>query len=252
MYMRLVQVRVKPEHLPELRRMYLEKVIPALRGVTGCLFANLIQSERHPEECISMTLWDDRGRAEVYEKVGKFKELLREVSPFLADSSEWKIQLSEDLTLQYEPVPEEPVVKSYEVTAAEDSRPPAQDRSSSMFVRIVSPQVREEKLDEFVQIYREEVLPALRKVEGCRYACLTENVQEKTQVISVTIWDSKHDADEYERGGLFDALKDKLEHTFAGVYQWKMQLEKDTGGHVVTSEEITVGGYKIVAGKGFF
>jgi len=251
MYMRLVQVRVKPDHLPELRRMYLEKVIPALHVVTGCLFANLIQSDRHPEECISMTLWDDRSKAEMYEKNGKFKELLRESLPFLADTSEWKIQLSEDLTLQYEPVPVEPVVKSFEVTAAEDTHPPAQ-RSSSMFVRIVSPQVQEEKIAEFKQIYREEVLPALRKVKGCRYACLTENVQEKTQVISVTIWDTKDDADEYERGGLFDALKEKLEHTFAGVYQWKMQLEKDTGGHVVTSEEMTVGGYKIVAGKGFF
>jgi len=252
MYMRLVQVRVKPDSLPDLRRNYLEKVIPALHDVKGCLFANLIQSDRHPEECISMTLWDDRGRAEMYEKSGKFKELLRESLPFLADSSEWKIQLSEDLTLQYEPVPEEPVVKSYEVAAAEDSHPPAQGRPGSMFVRIVSPQVREEKIDEFIQIYREEVLPALRKVKGCRYACLTENVQDMTQVISVTIWDSKEDADEYERGGLFEALKERLEHTFAGVYQWKMQLEKDTGGHVVTSEEITVGGYKIVAGKGFF
>src|SRR5882762_6395442 len=141
MYMRLDQVRLKPEHLPELRRIYLERVIPALQGVQGCLFANLIQSDRHPEECISMTLWDDRGRAEMYEKSGKFKELLRESLPLLADSSEWKIQLSEDLTLKYEPVPEEPVVKSYEVAAAEDSHPTVQGRSSSMFVRIVSPQV---------------------------------------------------------------------------------------------------------------
>ena len=88
MYMRLVQVRVKPDSLPELRRMYLERVIPALHGVTGCLFANLIQSEQHSEECISMTLWDDRSQAETYEKSGKFKELLRGVSPFLADTSE--------------------------------------------------------------------------------------------------------------------------------------------------------------------
>jgi heme-degrading monooxygenase HmoA len=95
-------------------------------------------------------------------------------------------------------------------------------------------------------------LPALRQVKGCRYAYLTENAKEKNRIISLTIWDSKQDAEAYEQSGLFESLKTKIEHTFAEIYQWKMQLEKDSGGQVVTSEEMTVGGYKVVAGKSFF
>jgi heme-degrading monooxygenase HmoA len=251
MYMRLVQVKVKPEHMPDHHRMYEDEVLPALQAVPGCIFATLIESEQHPGECISMTLWNSREQAESYGQSDKFRELLRKAAPFLVDSSEWKMQLSEDLTLQYEQIPEEPVVQAYEVMARQNASIPVQRQSGALFVRIVSPQIREEKLAEFKTIYVNEILPALRSVKGCRYAYLTENVQQKNQVISVTIWDSKQDAEAYERSGLFDSLKAKAEHTFAEIYQWKMQLAKDASGQVVTSEEMTVGGYKVVAGKTF-
>ncbi len=251
MYMRFVQVRVKPDNMPEHHRMYEEEVLPRLEKVPGCLFATLIESEQHPGECISLTLWENRNQAESYEKSGLFKEFLRIAAPLLAESSEWKIHLSEDLTLQYEQVPAEPVINTYEVAAAGNPEPPPRKGSGSLFVRIVSPQIRPDKIEEFKSIYINECLPVLRQVRGCRYAYLTENVQQKNMIISVTIWDSKQDAQAYELGGMFDTLKAKLEHTFSDVYHWKMQLEKDSGSQVVTSEELTVGGYKMVAGRSF-
>ena len=252
MYMRLVHMKVKSERLGEHHKMYDEEVIPALQNVPGCMFANLIENEHHPGECISMTLWRTREQADQYGRSAKFKELLEKATPFLADSSEWKIHLSEDLTLQYEEVREEPEVHAYEVTAGESAAGPPRKQSTALFIRIVSPHIRDEKLEEFKSIYINDILPALRQVKGCRYAYLTENAKEKNRIISVTIWDSKQDAEAYELSGLFETLKTKLEHTFAEIYQWKMQLEKDSGGQVVTSEEMTVGGYKVVAGKSFF
>jgi quinol monooxygenase YgiN len=252
MYMRLVHMKVKSDRLGEHHKMYDEEVIPALQKVPGCLFANLIESEDHPGDCISMTLWTTKDQAEQYGRSDKFKELLQQAAPFLADSSEWKIHLSEDLTLQYEEVKEEPVVDAYEVTAGERAEGASRKQSTALFIRIVSPQIREEKHEEFKNIYVNEILPALRQVKGCRYAYLTENAKEKNRIISLTIWDSKQDAEAYEQSGLFESLKTKIEHTFAEIYQWKMQLEKDSGGQVVTSEEMTVGGYKVVAGKSFF
>jgi heme-degrading monooxygenase HmoA len=251
MYMRFVQVRVKPENMPDHHRMYEEEVLPRLQKVPGCVFATLIESEQHPGECISMTLWESREQAERYEKSGLFNELLKSAAPLLADSSEWKMHLSEDLTLQYEQVPVEPVINAYEVTASGNTEPPPRKELDSLFVRIVAPQIRPDKIEDFKSIYIDEVLPVLRQVKGCRYAYLTQNVNEQNRVISVTIWDSKHDAEAYELGGMFEALKAKLEHTFSEVYQWKMQLEKDSGGQVVTSEELSVGGYKMVAGRSF-
>ena len=116
MYMRLVQVKVKPEAIPNLQRLYEEKIIPVLHRMPGCLQASLIRSVHHVDECVSMTLWDRKEHAEAYEKSGAFSSLVKEAAPYLAGSSEWKINLSEDLTLKYEPEPEEPVVTAYNLT----------------------------------------------------------------------------------------------------------------------------------------
>src|SRR5947209_19084279 len=101
MYMRFVQAKIKPERLAELRKQYDERVIPALQATKGCLYASLIRSEHHAGECVSMTLWEDRYHAEAYERSGVFAGLMQEAAPYLVDSSEWKIHLSDDLKLEY-------------------------------------------------------------------------------------------------------------------------------------------------------
>jgi quinol monooxygenase YgiN len=138
-------------------------------------------------------------------------------------------------------------VESFEVAASQAG----QEKSQPLFVRIVTPQIRPDKVDEFKKAYVEEILPALRTVKGCRYAYLTENVQEKNRIISITIWDRKQRAEEYEQSGIFSSLTHKLEHTFSEVYQWKMRLQKESKNQVMTSEEISVDGYTIVTGATF-
>lgn len=249
MIMRLLQVKIKPDLLSEVRQMYDEKAMPILRAVPGCLYASLIQSVDRADECMSLTLWETREQADAYEQSNVFKELITEAQPYFAESSEWKIQLSKDLTLEYEPVVEEPVVKAYQVTDLKDSRSVPQGKP--MYVRIVAPQIREGQLSEFKKIFNNEILPELRAVKGCRYAYLTENIKEQNQMISVTIWDSREDADAYHHSGVFDRLTEKVKHTFSEVYQWKMQLEQETGGQVITSDEVTVEGYRVITGKSF-
>jgi heme-degrading monooxygenase HmoA len=249
MFMRLVHRKIKPETLSAYRAMYETKFIPTLQQTLGCLYAGLIQSTQHSDECISLTLWDDKENAEAYEHSGVFADMLHDAAPYLADSSEWRVQLSEDLTLQYQPVPVEPVVQAYRVAATNSS--PSIPQGASLHLRIVSPNLRPGKVEEFTRIYNDEILTALRTVKGCLFAFLTENVKED-QVISMTIWESKKDADAYEETGIFRQLVKKVEHTFSDVYQWKMQLEKESGGKAVTSEEMKVEGYSMVAGKSFF
>ena len=251
MYMRVWQARVRPERLSEIRQVYEEKVIASLQKVNGCLFASLMQSEAKPDECISMTLWDDQSHAEDYARSGLFQSLVDEFRPFLADSTEWKIQLSKEMTVKYEPVPEEPSVKSYSVAAQTREVMRGGEKPESMYVRIVSPKIRPGKMDEFKRIYANEILPVLHAVKGCRYAYLTEGAKDKNEVISVTIWESQLDAENYETGGLFDKMKEKVKHTFSELYQWKMKLEKETGKPVATSEDMTVKHYHVVTGKSF-
>lgn len=249
MFMRFVQVRVKPETSAELPRLYNEKIIPALQQTTGCLYASLIQSIDHPDESISLTLWDSPEHAEAYEQSGMFQRLMLETAPYLSDSSEWKIQLSKDLTLEYVPVPEEPIVKSYKVTATAGNRMLATEHLNRLYVRIVSARIQPDKIEELAQLYASEILPVLRAVPGCRYAFLTEGVEN--EAMSISIWNTKQDADAYEASGLFDRLTKKVQHTFTDVYQWKMAVEKHSSSQVSTSDDLTVQGYNVITGKSF-
>ena len=49
----------------------------------------------------------------------EFEKLLDQAKPFLADSTEWKVQLSEDLELEYKPDGGEPDPEHFNVTVHE-------------------------------------------------------------------------------------------------------------------------------------
>ena len=137
------------------------------------------------------------------------------------------------------------------MTAQTNSEVPPQDAGGRMYLRIVSAKVRPEKMEELRRIYSDEIIPALQATRGCRYAYLTQGIEETNEAISVTIWNSKEDADAYEKSGVFADLLERVKHTFAEVYQWKMALEREFRGAVVSSEDYGVEGYSIVAGKRF-
>lgn len=251
MYMRLVQAKYEPDSLPRIRQIYDESIVPRLQTMPGCLCVCLIKSELQKDEGVSLTLWDSKEHAEDYEKSGVFQELLEKVKPYLSESSEWKIRLSKDLELEYQPVPEEPVVKCYPTVAQAKGKIPDHEKTSMMYLRILSIRVKPGQMEEFKKLYVVEVIPTLRDVKGCRYAFLTENIEEENEVLSVTIWDSKQDADDYERNMIFDTLKKKVEHTFADLYHWKAALMMEYSGLVVTSEDPQLKTYNVVTGRSF-
>jgi heme-degrading monooxygenase HmoA len=251
MYLRFVHARVKREAQPVIQRLYDARILSRLQGVTGCLYGGLIMSVEHPDEVISMTIWDSQANAEAYVKSGLFKELLKEAEPYLEDSSEWKIELSEELELELNPVPAEPVVKSYNLTAQTGPDVPDQDAAPRMYLRVVSTKVQAERADELRSIYEREIIPELQRTKGCRYAYLTEGIEERNEAISITVWDTKKDADAYERSGKFSELLGKVEHTFSDMFQWKMALEREFKGNVITSDDYSVESYSVVTGRRF-
>ena len=249
--MRIVHAKYKPDLLTEIQKIFENKIIPRLQKTEGCLCVCLIKSEVQKDEGISMTLWDSQAHAEAYENSGLYQEFLKELGPFLDNSSEWKIQLSKDLVLKYQPVQEEPVIKSYASISHEEKKIPIQDKSHFMHVRIVSVKIQSGKKETFKKIYNEEIIPALHTVKGCLYAYMTESLEEKDTILSVTIWNTKEDADTYEKSGMFNRLAEKLKPTFSDLYQWKMKLEMESGRKIATSADLTVERYSIVTGKSF-
>ena len=251
MFMRLVQVKVKEGHLERLRDHYQQRIISALEGLPGCRYAGLMKSVHHSEECISLTLWDSEEDAEAYERSGMFEILLHETRPYLLESSESRLQLSQDLTLEYVPVPEEPVVSKLPVAARSDTLVPQREHRGAMWVRIVSLKLRTGKLEEFERLYREQVIPALRKVKGCRYIYLAERSDRVNEVLSVTSWETKEDAENYEKSGLYAALLESQGGTLSELYNWKVKEQRSAGGLAATSEDPTLEQFDVVAGKAF-
>jgi heme-degrading monooxygenase HmoA len=120
---------------------------------------------------------------------------------------------------------------------------------SEMYVRIVSHILQKEKIEEFRNIYSEKIIPSLQHTKGCQYAYLVESMHQTNEVISLSIWDSKADAEAYEKSGLFEQLLDELRPTFSKFYQWKMALKKNSTKIVKTSEDLKISDYKVVTGK---
>jgi heme-degrading monooxygenase HmoA len=251
MFMRLLQLKLKPEFIEEFNIFYDSTVIPELQNLPGCIFAGLIKSAPQSDEFISLTLWKTQDLAEEYEKSGPFKNLFDQAKKYLAESSEWKVSLSENMELQYGPENEEPVVKKYIVSSINETDDQLITPSSNMFIRILSLVIQNEKIDEFRNLYSDFVIPALKATRGCRYVYLTESVNAKNEFISVTIWNTKEDAGEYEASEQYRELTDKVKHTFSQLYLWRMSLEKDNGPKVKTSDDFKVEHYKIITGKNF-
>jgi len=247
MFMRLVQAKYDPAALMVIRQIYKDKIIPQLQKMRGCLFACLIKSEVDPEEGLSLTLWDTQESAESYVNSGMFQVMVEQIKPYLQVSTEWKVQLSKEMKLEYKPVAEEPIVTSYRTMAQLDEKIPRE----LMYLRLLSLKIQPGRMEEFVDIYQQEILPHLKTIKGCRYAYLTTSTEQKNEAISITIWNSKQEVEEYENSGIFKAFLDKAQSTFSDLYQWKIALENDHSGQVVTSEDPALKYYSIVAGKSF-
>jgi heme-degrading monooxygenase HmoA len=250
MFMRLVQLNVENLNIDEFREAYNKEVITRLQKIPGCKFVGLIESRAEKSEFISLTLWDTQDQAEEYEKSGVYSELLDKIKPYLQNSSEWKIQLSENSELEYKQVIDEPIIKKYKVQAQADKDSVIKD-DSRLYVRIVSISIQAGKENEFEKIYSDEIIPALLSTSGCKYAYLTQSIQDQNRFISVTIWDSKQNADLYENSGKFNEITNKVSHTFSQFYWWKMALEKEYDASIKTSEDMKVERYNLVTGKAF-
>ena len=249
MYMRLLTLKPKPWASSQFREFYEQRVLPGLQETEGCLYATLSESVTDSNECISLTLWDSQEHMEAYGSRGKFKQFMRESEVFLEDTAEWRVELSEDLTVEYKNVRDEPTVTSYGLRAAMHKEKLSQAPDKMSYLRLVRLQVKAGASEEVKQYYAQDAIPALKAVQGCRYACLMGNLAVQDELVSVTIWDSKEDAERYERGEVFRELM-KSAGDLLPLYHWKMGLESLHGGQVHTSD-VNIKSYSVVAGRSF-
>ena len=250
MFLRLVQMRVDPDRSSEFGAVYVEKIIPALARTRGCRYAALALNSRKKDFAVSLSLWDSRADAEAYEQSGLFSELVELSRPYFSESTSWQLRLSEDLRLEYGPVREEPTVQAYLGTVEQGDVTPA-SKGSCGFLRIVSMLVQPGHEEEFTRLYRDRVLPELRGEPGCCSIQLAQSIADPLEFISFTIWERREAAERYESSGRFATLRGILRPTLSALYQWKVTQEGDPGLTTMTSEDMTVDAYVVLASQAF-
>lgn len=251
MFMRLVHLSISGKYESSFKQLYNISVLPQLQKMDGCKMADLIKSNNEKGKYISLSLWEKEAQAEKYEKSEVYKNLSSQVNLFLSESSEWKVKLSNNYELEYKPVLETPLRINYAVSASKQTSGMDYATKSGMFIRIVSLKIEFEKLEEFKMIYTTDIIPALEKTVGCSFVYLTEGINDANEFLSVTVWEDKSSADNYETSGKFLEQIQKVRHTFSKFYLWKMELEQNSVKKVETSEDMKVDNYTVITGKNF-
>ena len=84
-----------------------------------------------------------------------------------------------------------------------------------MYVRMVFITLKEGKMDEFRNVYTNEVIPTVKSHEGNRFAHLLECRENENEGISLTAWDTRGDFENYLNSGDFERLSKKYEPMYA-------------------------------------
>lgn len=250
MFIRIVEADVLNDDRATLEKVYKDYIIPALEETDGCIFGGLLKNLEQTKQYISLTIWENEDAASDYVHSGKFDDNVDLVRPLLDETTEWKIQLSRDNMIEYSPVSNNPVVKSYPVEAEEEQITDEVSRGRS-YLRIISHKIKDDAQQEFARIYKSEILPNLKKVEGCKYAFLVDNSVNEGEMLSISIWDSLEKVTKYEEDGAADEFLSKVSHTLGDLYQWKMALDKGSSSKTFTSQDIGIDKYTLITGKKF-
>ena len=249
--MRLVEAVVRDGKGPALESVYRDSVIPVLEKTGGCIFAGLLHSVTDSGQYASLTLWQSEKSIQDYNDSGSYEKNLEYVRPYLEESTEWKIQLSKESAIEYVPVKQEPVVKSYPVETEDENLSEKID-GERKYLRVLSLKVKTGREEEFKQIYKNDIQTELRETPGCRFSFLVDNSSGENEFLSLTIWDDLESVKLYEDEGEFSNLLKKVSHTLAELYQWKMALEsKSKSKYSVTSKDLDISKFTLVTGKKF-
>lgn len=100
-----------------------------------------------------------------------------------------------------------------------------------MIVRLTYLSFMPENLVQAKSIYHDEVMPAVRKQKGNIDCKLLTPINENDEYISMTIWETKADADAYESSGLYRELVNKVKKDFSKPAVLKVYMSESILEH---------------------
>ena len=79
MWVRLTTVKVQPDKVDELRRIYYEEIVPAVKARKGHVDVYLLEPAEEGEAFISLNAWETKEDGDEYESSGTYAELVNMV-----------------------------------------------------------------------------------------------------------------------------------------------------------------------------
>jgi heme-degrading monooxygenase HmoA len=86
-----------------------------------------------------------------------------------------------------------------------------------MYLRMTFFKVKDGRMDDLRDMYNSTVIPAHKSHKGLRFVHLLEGLEDRSEGISVTAWDTKADVDAYEKSGDYETLVGKFQEMYAGI-----------------------------------
>jgi quinol monooxygenase YgiN len=90
-----------------------------------------------------------------------------------------------------------------------------------MVVRLTRLRIPPEKIKEVKKIYQKQIVREVRKQKGNLNVMLLEPVDDSTDYISFTAWESNVDAAAYESSGKYQEMVEKINGMFSGKITFK-------------------------------
>lgn len=233
MFLRMVTHAIRSNEAEHMAELYHRTVITALRTTPGCVFAALLQNTANAQECISLTIWNTPKDSFDYEESGLFQQLVNALRPYFVESNEWKLELSEDLSLEYTPIQSEPTVERYN-ESDEGAKQIAAMKANPFAVQILTLSVQEEKIQEFRTIFSSEIHPKFKTHKGFIDLIL---VRQNREFHIISFWDETVDIQSASGIHSINDLLKSIYSILPSFIRWKVS-HRSTSHTSASSEDI--------------
>ena len=79
MWVRLTFVKIQPDKVDELRKVFYDEIVPTVKAQKGIIDVYLMEPINENEEFISLTSWDSKANGDTYEASGTYPEMVNKV-----------------------------------------------------------------------------------------------------------------------------------------------------------------------------
>ena len=203
MYVQMAWGRARSGAWEDLRKFYVEKVIPFTMGMPGLKGRQLWRGTSDPDEMAFWSEWESLQELRNYE------------------TSQTRRELAGDAEQYFHPMAYpmgETWIKHFEIVASGNDSATLPAAAGSL-IMMAWGKLRLGSWDQYEEFYRSQVLQGDgRKVEGMSERLLLRSTEDPDEGISVSVWDSEEALLRYERSDLRRNMAREVEGLYRGEF----------------------------------